>query len=407
MLDKPAEFVPAVYVIVAYRNAAGSLTAAVRSAAFQRDINLRVVVVDHDSTDDTPEVIKELSAELGGVIRLNLCSAPGERRTPARPLNHALGVMLHRLNPKQDVTTWFVRLDADDVLAHDDMLARHLRVGCYRPYITSPLIFFDSRRRVAHSWGPVMERRAWDRLSPRDLFAVAHHATAARADLVRQLLATAPLYDETVDTGEDLGATARFYQAVGHSPQLAWASEPLCYKALDGDTISNRLSQVRVWRSFNRLRHAHRLPTGPFIRGAAELALSRMVSEPIARTALQRLTTRNGHFADFPYPIVEQRLRELGVTGLTCYLNLKMKAVAVGSVWPGLRPGRMPVMTEMRHGPGWRGSAGSCTGAWAGAGMRCSRRAMRRCASRTGCTCWRSCRWSRNAAAGTARSMTR
>ena len=33
--------------------------------------------------------------------------------------------------------------------------------------------------------------------------------------------------------------------------------------------------------------------------------------------------------------------------------------------------------------------------------------ATRCCASRTGCTCWRSCRWSRSAAAATARCMTR
>ena len=32
---------------------------------------------------------------------------------------------------------------------------------------------------------------------------------------------------------------------------------------------------------------------------------------------------------------------------------------------------------------------------------------MRCCASRSGCICWRSCRWSRSAAAGTARSTTR
>ena len=55
----------------------------------------------------------------------------------------------------------------------------------------------------------------------------------------------------------------------------------------------------------------------------------------------------------------------------------------------------------------WRRSAASCTGASPGAGMRCSSWRTRCCAGRTGCTCWRSCRWSRSAAAATARSMTR
>src|SRR5512140_2388013 len=39
--------------------------------------------------------------------------------------------------------------------------------------------------------------------------------------------------------------------------------------------------------------------------------------------------------------------------------------------------------------------------------MRCSSWRTRCCAGRAGCTCWRSCRWSRSAAVVTARSMTR
>jgi hypothetical protein len=55
------------------------------------------------------------------------------------------------------------------------------------------------------------------------------------------------------------------------------------------------------------------------------------------------------------------------------------------------------------HRGGWPGSARRCTGAWAGAGMRCSSWVMRCCAGRAGRTCWQSCRWSRSVAAPAAR----
>ena len=53
-----------------------------------------------------------------------------------------------------------------------------------------------------------------------------------------------------------------------------------------------------------------------------------------------------------------------------------------------------------------RGSATSCTGALPGAQTHCPGRAMRCSAGRSGCTCWRSCRWSRSAAAATGRCTT-
>src|SRR5437868_4176788 len=77
------------------------------------------------------------------------------------------------------------------------------------------------------------------------------------------------------------------------------------------------------------------------------------------------------------------------------------------SVWPGraMRSRAEPVTGKPTACS--RGSAASCTGALPGAGMHCSSCAMRCCAGRSGCTCWRSCPWSRSAAAATARSMTR
>jgi glycosyltransferase involved in cell wall biosynthesis len=299
------------YVIVPCYNAATTVSAAVRSAARQRGIDTRVIAVDDASTDGSADVLSVLAQQSAHVCALHLPPSSSGPQTPARPLNYALRHVLDRLPIAQDRTTWFVRLDADDVLAHDRALAQHCAAGNFEQCITGTLVFFDSDRREAHSWGPRLEQRDWRRMSSRDLFSWAHHSVAMRADLVRRLLAVGPLYDECVDTGEDLAASARIFAVVGRTQQLAWVEPPLCYKALSGETISRRLSQRRVWNSFRRLQRTHDLPAGPFVRGAVELALARAWSEPGARKTLQRLLTRNGHFASFPYRIVEERLRDL------------------------------------------------------------------------------------------------
>jgi hypothetical protein len=56
-------------------------------------------------------------------------------------------------------------------------------------------------------------------------------------------------------------------------------------------------------------------------------------------------------------------------------------AVAFSMAWA---EARAPGTRQIRHGNGWQGSAGSCTGASPPGRTRCLSRATRRCASRTG-----------------------
>ena len=92
---------------------------------------------------------------------------------------------------------------------------------------------------------------------------------------------------------------------------------------------------------------------------------------------------------------------------LPCQLRPCQLSAPWLSVWPGRRPGRAPGTRCLRHGNGWQGSAGSCTGACPPGRTRCLSCATRRCASRTGCICWRNCRWSQRISAAMAPCTTR
>ncbi len=103
---------PTVDVLIPARNAAQTLEAAVRSTLAQTAPNLRVIVIDDGSTDDTPALLDRLATHDPRVHSLRL---PG--RGIAAAMNAGLAL----------ATAPFVaRLDADDLSA-PDRHARQLR----------------------------------------------------------------------------------------------------------------------------------------------------------------------------------------------------------------------------------------------------------------------------------------
>ena len=103
---------PAVDVLIPARNAARTLEAAVRSTLAQTAPNLRVIVIDDGSTDDTPAVLDRLTAQDERVQHLRL---------PGLGIAAAMNAGLARAT-----APLVARLDADDLSA-PDRHARQLR----------------------------------------------------------------------------------------------------------------------------------------------------------------------------------------------------------------------------------------------------------------------------------------
>lgn len=304
----------AVFVIPVY-NSAASLARCVTSALRQKGIGVRVVVVDHGSADATPAVAADLAARHPEVEVVTLARTPDEAKSPSRPLNAGMRRALElALRPDR---TWVFRLDVDDFIAADTAVADQLRAGEHRELIMATLTFFDPRRCTAFEYGPRLRHRTLAGLPGRDVWAVAHHSTAMRADLLTAVWPQGDLYDPMLETGEDLGVTCRLLRALdGDESRFAFVPAPYCYKGLAKETITGSLPLGRVLASHKRLLRDHReIAVVAVLRGLAETWLSRLVGEALARRSLQHLAGRNGHYRAVPYADVARRMNELPALG--------------------------------------------------------------------------------------------
>lgn len=302
---------PEVCFVIPVYNQAATLARCTRSALRQRGVGVRVILVDHGSSDGTGTVAAELAGEHSRVEVLSLRRRPSEVKSPSRPLNEGIATALkHVEDPRR---SWVFRLDADDVLASDEVVAGQLAAGGYREVVMATLTFFDPEAGTAYEYGPRLGHRNLAGLPGRDVYAVAHHATAMRADLLAALQPAEGFYDQDLETGEDLGLTCRIVHALdGEESRFAFVPQAYCYKGLAKETITGSLPLRRVWKSHRKLlADCPELDRFAVLRGLAELGLSRWIGEGRSRRLLQHCAGRNGHYEAVDYERVQARLRDL------------------------------------------------------------------------------------------------
>ncbi|MBW4720409.1 glycosyltransferase family 2 protein [Saccharothrix obliqua] len=300
---------PLVNFVIPLYNAADMLPRSVRSALRQRGVDVRVLVVDHGSTDGSDRIAAEL-AEDPRVEVITLVRRPDDRRTPARPLNVGLAHAARTSEPPD--RSWTFRLDADDFLADDDVAAEQLALGGYRKLVTATALFFNEEERYAYVYGPAPHDRTLERYRKRGAYSAAHPSNAVRTDLLREVLTRrASLMDQDLDFGEDLDQTCLLLSAVGPG-EFAVVDRPYCFKAIGSHTATAAASTRHLWTSHMRLhRRNPDLSRFTLLRGFAELVLGDLVGEQRARRVLQRFAGRNGDFRECDYGLATKRLAEL------------------------------------------------------------------------------------------------
>lgn len=301
-----------IVIIPAFQNEE-TLSRAAMSAARQRHISVSVLIVDHGSGDGTLAVAQSLAKSHSNVEVISLVRTINEIPSAARPLNVGLSRALDLARPDL-ATTWIFRLDADDVLASDVAIASQLKSGSYRALVMATLVFFDPQQTTAYEFGPRYRNRTLGRIRGRDAYAVAHHATAMRADLISDITNdSSTLYHTRLETGEDLLATCRLVRQLrDNDADFSFVNVPLCFKQLSPSTITSALPLIRALSAHILLwRECPELSWSSLSRGYAELALGRVIGENASRKILRYIAGENGHYESVPYSIVERRLREL------------------------------------------------------------------------------------------------
>jgi Glycosyl transferase family 2 len=298
-------------VVIPVYNAAGTLHRCLMSALRQRDVRITIVAADHGSTDGSADLVRRIGWANQQVQLIELRRAADERRSPCRPLN--VGVDAALSLAEEPASTWIYRLDADDVLRSDTSIATQIARGGRAELITSTLVFFDQRKRLAFEYGVLVEpaNAAAKRL---DLVSVAHHASAMRADLLATVSsAWGCCYDERLLYAEDVDLTCKLVQCAGTAGCRA-VPEPLCYKQLSGETLTESTPVGDVAQSYRIIRRRHPLLGRRYVaRDLWELGAGRVVGATIARRLARGTLGREGHPSRYPFAAVTRRLEELEV----------------------------------------------------------------------------------------------
>lgn len=297
-------------VIIPVYNAVGTLRRCVMSALRQRDVRIMVIAVDHGSTDGSVQLLRQIAATHHGRMRLvELHRTANERRSPCRPLNVGIETALDIT--KEPARTWIYRLDTDDVLRSDTSIAAQLARGAGAALITSPLVFFDERERQAFEYGVLVGPAQAD-AKRLDLVSVAHHASAMRADLLADVRsAWGSCYDERLLYAEDVDLTCKLVHCAGTARCRA-VPEPLCYKEMSGESLTESTPVGKVVRSYRIIRRQHVLLRRRYIaRDLWEIGAGRIVGVTAARRLARGRLGRPGHPSHYPFATVARRLDDL------------------------------------------------------------------------------------------------
>ena len=217
---------PLISVVMPMRNCAAYVEQALRSVLAQPNVNLEVVVIDDGSTDNSAQVVREISD-----ARIKL--VPGPRKGIAAALNEGL---------RHATGEFFARCDADDWYA-PDRLAWQLQLLQSRPELgaicgTYTMVTASGKRIIDHNWGEQAEdvsdeiRRGSGR---------SHFCTfMVRISLVRQLGGFRDYFIGTEDSD--------FILRLGEATRV-WYEPRLCYLyRLHGESITH--TQPSAQRKF-------------------------------------------------------------------------------------------------------------------------------------------------------------
>jgi len=260
-----------VNVVIPVFNGEDTIQRAIRSALAQKGIAVQVTVVDHGSSDHTVSKVLPF-VRPGRVTLIRLDRLSNEKRNAARPLER--GVREALASAKDLCDLWFLRLDADDVLADDDCVLNLVARSRGLQLVIGRLIFFDEHHRSSETYAVAAKYRTKQCLLRGAAYSVPHHASLIRVDLIRRVIEGRGFaFDSSLGYGEDLDFTLELVRACERD-EIGFVDFDVCYKRLDGLTVSRSTSLFSIACDHTRIfRRHHLLWCELCARAAADLAL--------------------------------------------------------------------------------------------------------------------------------------
>jgi glycosyltransferase involved in cell wall biosynthesis len=304
---------PAICVVIPAYNAAQTISYALASALLQHGIDLQIVVVDHGSSDGTPQILARV-AKGNPIIILHAARLRGACPSASSPLNVGFEFALHQLGAMPD---WIIRLDADDILASDTCLLNALEgvngKADALQLISGKLVFFDTVSGLAQHFGLREQARQSEVLLSGGAYSLPHHSLLMSPGLLqRAYQKRGYYYDHRISYGEDLDFTLTLISVLA-PPEICFVNVDLTFKRLEGTTLTTSLRRLDIGLDHLRIFAKHRcLRRSLLVRSLVDLALQQIgIQQGWLRDALGFPGKVFGTIEPTSFESVAQRLRYL------------------------------------------------------------------------------------------------
>ena len=236
---------PKVYIIIPAYNVERFIKRSVMSTLDQKGVDIKIIIVNHGSSDRTADVIFTSFQQESRVTYIPLKRILQERSSACRPLN--TGYAYIKKNYLLDDSCWIMRLDADDFLVDQNVISRSLQSGKYNKIICGILTFFDETTYVSSLYGTKKKFRTKQGMIKKGAYAAAHHAIFIRGDFLDSLPAFPVVYDENITYGEDLDVTLRLFRHAFDS-DCEFLEKSVLFKSLNEFSLTSLTSRKNQWK---------------------------------------------------------------------------------------------------------------------------------------------------------------
>ena len=218
---------PTVSVIMAVKNGARYLPAAVESILAQTFPDFEFIIIDDGSDDDrTPPLLRSFAAR---DPRIRLISRPGKGLTPS--LNEALSIA---------TGPFIARMDGDDISTPDrlGLQVQFLQDNPAVVLLGGAYELMDGDDRKIRTWRPATDDATLQRHCLEGSTPICHPLAMMRAAAVRQVGG----YDETYVVAQDLDLWLR----LGEVGELACLPQVLLKYRQHGQSVSEKKQQLQT-----------------------------------------------------------------------------------------------------------------------------------------------------------------
>ena len=236
-----------VYIVVPMYNAKKHIHCAVNSGLAQKNIEVKLILVDHGSSDGTYNYVKEKYGEREDVVIIRIQRIKNEIRSASRPLNEGFRYVAQNATEN----AWVMRLDADDVL-YDGFTLENV-IKHYEKeelLLGGSMVLFNTDNGTAQEYCQSRKYDSVKTLRQEAAYAYPHHSTLISVKLIKRILERdGYCYFEKIGYGEDLDFSLRMF-ALCKESGIRFTHVPMIIKELSGNTITNSVG-------FKNLMHDH------------------------------------------------------------------------------------------------------------------------------------------------------